>query len=354
LVAPPREIAHTTNILLLVIDGLGAHWLQRRSPAGILCRHFRGTMTSVFPPTTASAITTYLTGDAPQQHALTGWHTYLRELGCVMSVLPGRPRYGGAGYTQAGVDVRKLFGHVPVAARMDTRAIVVSPAHIAHSDFNLAHLGPAQLRPYEGLADMFRQAARAMRADGERKYLYLYWPELDTIGHAQGMESHAARLHLIEIEQALTDFLVAIAGTDTRILVTADHGQIDTRPSDCIELSEHPELESCLALPLCGEPRAAFCYLRQGRTETFERYCREVFGGKLALYRSQDLLAQGLFGLGAPHPCLKERIGDYTLLARDNYVIRDRLANERPFPQIGVHGGLSATELIVPLCVLKA
>jgi len=350
----PRDVEQATNILLLVIDGLGADWLQRRSPAGILDKHLRGTMTSVFPPTTAAAITTYLTGDAPQQHGLTGWYTYLRELGCVMTVLPGHPRYGGAGYNQAGIDVRKLFGHVPVAARIKTRAVTISPANIAYSDFNLAHLGPSQLRPFDTLLDMFRQAARALRAHSEPKYLYLYWPKLDSIGHEHGMESRAAQQHLTEIEQALTDFLVAAKGTDTLVLVSADHGLIDTQPSDCIELSDHPALEDCLALPLCGEPRAAFCYVCPGRTEAFERYCREILGDKLELRHSRELLDQGLFGLGTPHPRLESRIGDYTLLARDNHVIRDRLPNEKRYTQIGVHGGLSAAELTVPLCVLQA
>jgi hypothetical protein len=350
----PREMERTTNILLLVIDGLGADWLQRCSPRGILSRHLRGTMSSVFPPTTASAITSYLTGDAPQQHALTGWFTYLRELGCVMTVLPGRPRYGGATYSQAGVDLRKLFGHTPVAERIRTRSITVSPAHIANSDFNIAHLGSSELRPFESLTDMFRQTARALRADRDPKYLYLYWPKLDAIGHEVGMESRTARRHLAEIEQALTDFLVLASGTDTLVLATADHGQVDAGASDCIELSDHPELEACLSLPLCGEPRAAFCYLRPHRTGDFERYCREVFQDRILLARSRDLLKRGLFGLGSANPRLQERIGDYTILMRGNSLIRDRLPGEKRYTQVGVHGGLSDRELTVPLCVLRA
>jgi hypothetical protein len=93
--------------------------------------------------------------------------------------------------------------------------------------------------------------------------------------------------------------------------------------------------------------------LRPNRTGDFERYCREVLGDRAAVRRSRDLLVQGLFGLGAPHPRLPERIGDYTLLMRGNNVIRDRLPGENQYTQIGVHGGLSETELTVPLCVLR-
>jgi hypothetical protein len=351
---PPEAMERVTNLLLMVIDGLGAGWLERQSPEGILSRHLRGTMTSVFPATTATAITTYLTGDAPQQHALTGWFTYLRELGCVMAVLPGRPRYGGVSYSQAGIDPGRLFGHRPLSERISTRAVTVSPAHIAHSDFNLAHLGRAELTPYSDLSDLCRRTARILRASREPTFLYLYWAGLDTVGHEAGIDSIQARSQLRRIEQAITDLLVSAAGTDTLLLVTGDHGQLDTGPADHIDLADHPDLADCLALPLCGEPRAAYCYVRPWRTGDFEAYCREVLGDKLELWHSRDLLERGLFGRGEPNPRLAERIGDYTLIMRERYVIRDRVPGETPYTQIGVHGGLSRAELEVPLSVLHA
>jgi hypothetical protein len=357
---PVADLAQATNLILLVIDGLGADWLTRHSPDGILNRARRGTITSVFPPTTAAAITTYLTGDAPLQHGLTGWHTYLRELGCVMTVLPGKPRYGGASYRRAGIDPIKLFGHLSVFDRIQTRSIVVSPHFIAHSDFNLAHRGRAEILAFDGLRDLFRQTLRVLRthrrwgrpSQPEPKYLYLYWPALDTIGHEQGIESTAAVAHLAEIEQAVADFLTA-AGTETLLLVCADHGQIDTTPDDIIDLADYPALTDCLLLPLCGEPRAAFCYVRADRARVFEDECRQVLGDRVDLLPSRQLVEDGLFGFGAHHPRFMDRVGDYCLLPRGNRVVRDCLPSETPHAQIGVHGGLSASELMVPLCVLQ-
>jgi hypothetical protein len=350
---PARSMAEIRHIALLVVDGLGADWLRRHEPHGLLASHLLGEMTSVFPPTTATAITTYLTGDAPQQHALTGWHTWMRELGCVMTVLPGQPRYGGVGYRQAGIDAQRLFDHRVVFDRMSSATVAISPAHIAQSDFNRAHLGRAQLRSFETLRDMFKQATRAIRKARQPSYLYLYWPGLDSIGHEQGIESQHALTHLRQIEQGLEDFVRGIAGTDTLVLVSADHGQIDTTDADQTLLGDHPQLADCLTLPLCGEPRAAFCYVHPDRAETFERYCQDVLGERFDLHRSRDLLNAGLFGLGEPNPRLVERIGDYTLIARGNNVIREHLPFEQPFKQIGVHGGLSSAELMVPLCRIR-
>jgi len=348
---PPTAIAHATNLVLLVLDGLGYRFLLEQLPGGVMARHLRGSLTSVFPSATVAAVTSFLTAEAPQQHALTGWYTHLRELGCVMTVFPGHPRHGGVGYRKSDLDPVQLFGHLPVFDRIRTRSLCLCPQDIADSDFNRAHLGRAELLAFDSLRRMFRRAERAIRAAADPKYLYLYWPRLDAIGHAQGMGSPAARAHAQEIQGALTDFLDAVSGTDTQVLVTADHGQIDTTAADRIDLADHPELAACLALPPCGEPRAAFCYLRPSRVARFEAYCREVLGDKLDLIESQALIDQGLFGLGEPHPRLAERVGDVCLLMRGHGVIEEPLPNDRRPRQVGVHGGLRAAEVEVPLCV---
>jgi hypothetical protein len=351
---PAGAIADHRHIVLLVLDGLGSRWLARHGAGSRLADDCIGELTSVFPPTTASAITTFLTGDAPQQHGLTGWFTWFRELGCVMSVLPGTPRYGGVGYAAAGVDLPALLGHRSIFERVATPSTAVSPGWIARSDFNLAHLGPARLVPYKTLRQMFRRAARAIRRAREPGFFYLYWPGLDGIGHDHGMESGQALAHFREIDTLYAGFIGALAGTDTAVLVSADHGHLDCRPGDMVRLEDHPVLADCLALPLCGEPRAAFCYLRPGRVETFTAYCREVLGARFDCYPSRDLLDAGLFGPGRPHPRLAERIGDYTLIARGRNLIRERLPTEGELTQIGVHGGLSPDELYVPLCLTRA
>ncbi|MEY6432433.1 nucleotide pyrophosphatase/phosphodiesterase family protein [Thioalkalicoccus limnaeus] len=348
------EIAGITNLILLVIDGLGAEWLERRAPDGLLSRHRRTTMTSVFPPTTAAAIPTFLTGQAPQQHGLTGWHTWLRELGTVMTVLPGRPRYGGPGYREAGLDPAGLFEAKPLFEQIDASSHVLSPTRIAHSDFNRAYSRGAQIRAADSLTAILREARKIVRRGRGPQYLYLYWPELDRLGHEQGIEGPAAWAHLHEIERAIADFLDDITGSDTLLLVTADHGQLDTTPAEHIELADHADLADCLILPLCGEPRAAFCYLRPDRIATFLELARGRLDAVAEAHASRDLIAAGLFGSGPVNRRLADRIGDYTLLMRGSYAIHERLLTEEAHTLIGVHGGLSTAELHVPLCLLRA
>lgn len=346
---PPGRLAGG-NVVLLVVDGLGYELLTAHAGDGALARRLESRITSVFPTTTASAITTFLTGTAPQQHGVTGWFTWFREIGGVLAVLPYRPRHGGAA---PSVSATELFGHVPVFDRLDPRSYVIVPEHIAHSDYNTAHNGSARVLPYTSLAQMLGAVEQAVTMHGERSYVYAYWPELDRLAHEHGSESRQALGHLARFDEAFGGFLERIAGSDTTVIVTADHGFIDAAPERGVSLDAHPQLERMLALPLCGERRSAYCYLRDGRRGAFEDYVGEHLSEHAELRDSASLIESGYFGSGAPHPRLHERVGDCALLMKDGAIIKDWLAGESRHTQVGVHGGLSSRELYVPLIVAE-
>jgi hypothetical protein len=345
----PAEVGEYRQVALIVVDGLGCDFLERRRRRNRLEPMLRGRLTSVFPSSTATAVTTLMTGLAPQQHGLTGWHMYFRELGAVLAVLPGVPRYGGVPLRQAGIDPGRLFGHGSVFERLPVPGYALSPRRIAHSDFNQVHQGGAETRPYDTQDDFFLKLARILRAGPERKFVYAYWPDLDRISHEAGTLSGESDWHFATFEEGFLRFLDYAAGTGCLVLITADHGFIDTDESHTVALDAHPELADCLALPLCGEGRVAYCYVKPGACGWFEDYIGSELAACAELWRSRDLLERGYFGLGAQHPGLAGRIGDYTLMMKENYVIKDWLPGERRHHHVGVHGGLSEAEMWVPL-----
>ena len=347
----PERLARYRNIVLMVIDGLGHQFLARAGAGSMLRAHLRGRITSVFPATTATAITTFYTGLAPRQHGLTGWHTWFRELGCVLKVLQTRPRYGGVSLSELDIDAARLFDHVPVFDRLGVHSHVIAPQHIARSDFNLAHRGQAEVHDYQTLEQLFDRVTRVVRTARERSYVYAYWPDLDRIAHEHGSASDAADSHLAELDAGFERLLGDIAGSDALVIVTADHGIIDTARERVIDLEDHPQLAETLVLPLCGEPRVAYCYVWPDRCQDFERYVSRELAPYATLWPSRELVARNYFGPGISHPRLHERVGDYTLIMKDNFVIKDWLFAEHRYSQAGVHGGLSGQELYVPLIV---
>ena len=250
-----------------------------------------------------------------------------------------------------GISVRSLMSAVPVFDRLQANSVVVAPADIADSDFNRALTGQASVRRFDSLDGMFRLMTAAVRRSRERSYIYAYWPEFDALSHAHGVGSAAVAAHLREIDAALNVFLDGIAGTGTAVIITADHGFIDGSADRCIQMEDHVELRDCLRVPLCGESRFAYCYLKPGCAERFAEIVNSRFAGAAHAVASAELLAAGRFGLGAPHPRLHERIGDVTLVMRGNHTVKDWVVGERRYSHIGFHGGLSDAEMRVPLIV---
>lgn len=337
------------HVVLLVIDGLGARYVDGHP--GFLHAHKQTDLTSVFPSTTASAITTFMTGLAPQQHGLVGWYTYLKEIGAITAVLPGHVRGGRESLNDRGLDIGALYGQAPFFDRLKVATTVIAPDWIIDSPFNLAHSGRARRIGYADLRSMLSQLRVCLQSD-ERQYIYAYWPEFDRLSHQFGNGSEQVARHYQHLEQALEEFHDSIAGCASLVLVTADHGFIDTRPEREIQVADHPVLRDSLSMPLSGEPRVAYCYVHPHRAHDFVDYVQDRLADKIELYTSQDLMTRGVFGMGAVHPQLAQRVGDYALIMKDNFVIRDWLAGEKPFFQRGVHGGTSEQEMRVPLIIL--
>ena len=343
------SLSTARNIVLLLIDGLGYDYLLRKGAGGALHRHLHSRLTSVFPSTTASAVTTCLSGLAPQQHALTGWHMYFSELDAIAAVLPLKLRGAVQCDAPPGALPQRLFGHAPFVDRIERRATFVSPMAIAQSEFNLYHSGRATVRSYRTLAELFEQIEASLRESTAPSYVYAYYPDLDTLAHIHGVGSNKLDEQFAALDAAFGDFLTAIADTDTAVLACADHGFIDSPPARQIDLAQHPDLAATLARPLCGERRVVYCYVKPGEEARFVAYVQDILGACADVYPSRALLEQGWFGPGEADPRLASRIGDFVLVMRDDWTLLDWVEGEKHYNQLGVHAGVSAAEMYVPL-----
>jgi hypothetical protein len=337
-------------LVLLIVDGLGYSFLKQ-FPDSFLNQHLKSRLTSVFPSTTASAITSFFTGVAPQQHAITGWYTYFRELGAVATVLPFMPRYQGECFSSVGITPDQLIDHDPLADQLDVPCHVVLPNYIIDSDYSRAISGSAFRYGYSSLTEMMGCIDDLTQLQ-QPGFILSYWADLDSLSHGYGIKSPQVASHFLELDKACKNTFLKLAIRGVKILICSDHGLVNTDKEHTLLLEDHPELASTLTLPLCGEPRCAFCYVRSDKRRAFEKYILKEFSSACELIRSSDLIANGFFGKGQPSPRLEERVGEYSLLMRENFIIKDRLINEKPFRQRGVHGGLSEQELYVPLITL--
>src|SRR5688572_28993939 len=142
------------NLVLLIVDGLGDNYLMRRGAGGELARRRRASLTSVFPSTTASAITTSYTGRTPLEHGLTGWFTYFGEAGCVAAALPFRSRGDMLPLARRGVTPEQIYVSPSIFEQLPLRSIVVTHQDIVDSQYNARHCRGAQRLAYETLDEL--------------------------------------------------------------------------------------------------------------------------------------------------------------------------------------------------------
>lgn len=346
-----KELTRAKKIVLLVIDGLGAEFLKRNAEKeGFFMKNKVGEITSVFPSTTTAAVPSFMTGEAPQNHGLVSWYMNIKELGGAVRVLPWTMRQGG----EIGVKAKEFFKQKTFSEKIKVPSYTVIPRKIVGSEFNEGFNKGVHQVGYNSLRGMFYQINKLIKKKG-RRYIHAYWPEFDTLVHRYGAESRKVGGHFKEIERELERFAKKLEGKGAVLLVTADHGLVTHVREDRVDLNKHPKLRECLACAMGGEPRVIFCHVLAGKERQFEKYVREKLRKYCELYKSKELVDKGLFGLGKGHAGLLDRIGNYTLVAKKNYILRERLVGEKiklRGGKKGDHGGLSKEEMMVPLIMV--
>jgi hypothetical protein len=356
------------RVVFVILDAVG--WLRFRhmllEEPDHLFNHLsrRGRLvplTSVFPCTTTSALTTLWTGHAPAQHGLVGNSMYLPDFDEIVDMLgfspAGQPRDGQM--VTRGL-VPEEFPSVPGLAETLAEQGVSTQVLIRHDmvDSPLSRLcfrGVAEVEGIITLADMWVRAAErlATHAD-ERLLLVVYWSEVDAISHYRGPDSRSWRAELrnvaFSLQREFLQQLSAVERDGTLLVITADHGQAAGSEDSSVLISDHPRLQDCLLMAPAGGPRAAYLHTHVGRKEEARRYIREHLAREFAVIESSSALESGLLGPGLPAPSARRRLGDLMVLARGHHML-DRYVRTEPLR--GMHGGLSPWEMLVPLLMVR-
>jgi len=344
-----ESLREARNVVLFIIDGLGDNYIMRRGAGGELARRRRGSLTSVFPSTTASAITTSYTGRTPLEHGLTGWFTYFGEAGCVSASLPFRSRGDYLPLARRGVTPDQIFISRAVFEDLPVRSVVVTYKDIIDSEYNQRYCRGAQRIAYETLDELIAHIEATVKSADHRKFVYAYWPVYDMVSHRFGAHSPQAFDEFSKVDAAFGRLLARLSGTDTTVVVTADHGFIDVAAEESFELPA--SLGAMLRFPLCGERRVAYCHVHDPKS--FIEKAQDWLGDRASIVPSRALVDEGWFGPGTPHPRFAERIGDVAIVMHGHYTVKDWTPGEARHLHIGNHGGTTDDEMLIPL-ILEA
>ena len=337
-----------SSAVLFVVDGLGARNLAARAGHARFLAGAGGRKDvahSVFPSTTAAALTSLLTGVEPGEHGLVGYRIRIPGTDLAPNQLKG--------WETDGLDPYSWQRAEPILERESAAGrpcFVVSRAKFAGSGFSTAILRGGEFVPAASAAEGAELAANLV-ARHPGALVYLYAPELDGIAHAKGWESDewSSALEIVDAAaRSLADALPSGAGA----IVTADHGVIDVPRHRHLLLTEGDGLVDDVRV-IGGEPRMLHLYAQEGRADAVLEAWRASEESRSWVLSRDEAIDAGLFGRVAPD--VRERIGDVVVAARASIAYYDdRLADKAPQKMVGQHGSLTDEERTVPLLRLGA
>ncbi|MBI4146075.1 alkaline phosphatase family protein [Candidatus Woesearchaeota archaeon] len=341
-----RQLEGKQKALFLMIDGLGYHQLKKEFKHPLFLKQMskKGKLlpiTACFPSTTAASVTSFFTGLTPQQHGIMAYTVYLHEYKALTSMLSFHNLNTRKPVKIKGRFIKcKTIGEQLAQQHIPAHAVI--PSKIIKGTLSQNIHRKTTVHGYKNLHDCFEQIKKLLKKPG-KAYIHAYIDFYDGLCHEHGPESDVSCLFLHGLDSLLERFVKTTKAKDTLLAISADHGHITTDPKKTILYRDHPKL--CKALvSIGGEARINYLYCKKGKQKFVEKYFKKHFTQYATLHKSQDILKQGLFGIGTPNEKTAQRIGDFVVMAKKNNTLL-----HSPAYLIGHHGGLSKEELIVPL-----
>jgi hypothetical protein len=342
----PAPVARARQVVLLVLDGLGWEQLRDRPVvAPTLASATGGPITTVAPSTTATALTSLVTGLPPAVHGMVGYRVQVDSK--VLNVLGWR-----LGSTDARRVVRpREFQPFPVFPRHGgshrdeeglgggARTPVVSRADYAPTGFTAAHLGDSVLHGWHMPSGLVLEVRELLQA-GE-PFVYAYYDGIDRVAHARGLGEHY-EAELRSADRIVADLLDMLP-PGAALVVTADHGQVAVGPS--VEVLGGDVMDGVLLLS--GEGRFRWLHARPGAVEDVAAAAASSFGHVAWVRTLEEVVDEGWLG-GEPVPEVASRLGDVVLVpfAPTAFLDPADVGEQR---LVGRHGSLTSAEMLVPL-----
>jgi hypothetical protein len=341
---PDLGLPPARRAVVLLVDGLGLEQLRRRGGHAPFLRGRLPDATALdcgFPSTTATSMGSFGTGSPPGAHGLVGYEV----------LVPGEERIFNELSWERGPDPRAWQPNPTVfeeLAAEGTAVTFVGPRFFQGSGLTTAALRGAQFRAASSLSDRVAAAADAVRA-APRSLVYVYWGDLDKVGHVHGVASWEWGDELESVDRAVAELAARVPG-DTAVHVTADHGMVDVPFPARVDLAHERDLLTGVRL-VGGEPRATQLYCAAGaQADVMDRW-RARLGDTGWVAARHELVEAGWFGPVRRE--VRDRIGDVVVMMLGDGAVVD---SERMRPEIlrlrALHGSVTSAERAVPLVSL--
>ncbi len=335
------------NIVLIILDGMGEKILDITSPEGLFKEKQKKTITSVFPSTTAAAMTTYYSGKPPIETGWIAWSQYFKEYGRSIDILPNRDSYTGEIYKDAKINVQEQIQYISIydqieEASKEVKAYEISPSYcMSRSKRNI------NANTIEILCD----SIEAICKNTDKNFILAYNDEPDGLLHKCGCKSSEVKEFILDTEKKIEDLYNNLQGTNTLLIISADHGHKDIEK--VYDILHMEDIQDCLIMPPSLESRCTTFWIKEEKKKQFEQIFKERFREEFLLYTREEFLEKHMLGYGNKHKKIDDFIGNYisVSIGSASFKLGTNISKEKPEKK-STHCGLSPEEMEVPFIIL--
>lgn len=322
------------NVVVFLLDGLGTSVLEENAPEnGFFRRHLLDSIATVFPPTTVAATTSVISGMQPIEHAWLGWDCYYPQIDKNVTVFFNTEQ----GTNQQAAEENVAWKYCGYQSIMD----IINEA--GQKAYYVSPYAP----PFCKTLDEICSRVVELCKEDEKKYIYAYWNQPDSVMHECGCRSTEAKQVIADLEKKMEEMSESLE--DTLLIITADHGHIDGKN---IAITDYPTITECLIRMPSIEPRTLNLYVKEEMRDQFEQEFTKEFGKDFILLTKEEVYKEQLFGTGKPHENADAMLGDYIAIAVTDLTIFNK--KEEAESMVGVHAGYTKEEIQIPMIVFES
>ena len=344
--AAPKE-----KTVVLLVDGFGYNLVDNLLadlPDSFLKTAKINKISTLFPSSTPSILTSLESGMTPAEHGIIGWDIYLKEFGSVVTPYMDSLAFSNAKLSDDDIDIRTMF---PSPSLLNKAA----------SNGGLTFLCDKHIRkPYDmtnwhvesytmQLEMLIKLRDRINR--NEDSLIYAYYPAIDSLEHTYGPNAEIVRKSVSLLFSQIEELVVPdLEKNNYNLVVSADHGLVNFRQT---VIESDSKVMDYLSGPIWGDKRVVYMNISPGKEEEAVEYMTNEYGADFIIQDSESVISSGIFGKTAIDPKIRYRFGTHMMIAKNDSALVYKYPNEEPDNRIrlGTHSGLSKDEMEVPFIV---
>ncbi len=331
-----RELAKGyKNVVFICLDGMGINPIKiNLSKNNLLRKNIKAVLTSTFPSTTTNATTSLACNKLPLEHGWLGWSMHFDEIDQNLDIY-----LHSNSQTGEKVDFEyPLFDNSDCYfnnAKTDYQINSVLPVYVQTKNLENKIVVSNETE----LCDAIKQIC----GKEGKQFIYAYLPEPDSTMHEFGVSSPEAKQKIDSISREIEKLHNALS--DTLIIITADHGQIDIK--GYVDFYKDKEINNMLTCVPYLDARTPCFKVKKGKEKQFETLFKKRYGKDFKLYKTEKLIKGGYFGNRGKFGHL---LGDF--IAIGTYTNKQLITHEK-MPRFKGHHTSLTKEMLVPLIILK-